>query len=234
MEIKCNIIKDLLPLYTDQMLSTDSIQMVEEHLQHCESCRKVLNEIQDDFSEESLKMNQISVEETKNSFLKIRQTIWKKKLLSVAVAVGCVCGLVRIGHYFYAEKTVYIPYEESGLYMDEGKLCTDKSIEGRLYSIVSSNQKVQFYYEEETAEIRKLFPRKSVDLIIHDYENEQDSESAHYPESEIGGPKGIEKVYYLPEEYIKWDLFDYENPQNDEQLLKEIEEKSILLWERGN
>ncbi len=35
---KCNVIKDLLPLYADDICSEDSRQMVEEHLCECEEC----------------------------------------------------------------------------------------------------------------------------------------------------------------------------------------------------
>lgn len=42
MNISCEIIKDLLPLYHDDVCSKDSKDMVEEHLQQCESCRNEL------------------------------------------------------------------------------------------------------------------------------------------------------------------------------------------------
>ncbi len=42
MNISCNIIKDLLPLYHDGVCSDESKAMVEEHLSHCENCRNEL------------------------------------------------------------------------------------------------------------------------------------------------------------------------------------------------
>lgn len=42
MNISCEIIKDLLPLYHDSVCSEDSKKLVEEHLEHCESCRDEL------------------------------------------------------------------------------------------------------------------------------------------------------------------------------------------------
>ena len=42
MNISCDIIKDLLPLYHDGVCSEDSKNAVEEHLKHCESCRDEL------------------------------------------------------------------------------------------------------------------------------------------------------------------------------------------------
>ena len=40
MRNECNIVRDLLPLYTEDMVSKDSREFVEEHLNRCEACRK--------------------------------------------------------------------------------------------------------------------------------------------------------------------------------------------------
>ncbi len=42
MNISCEIIKDLLPLYHDGVCSSESKAMVEEHLTHCSSCKAEL------------------------------------------------------------------------------------------------------------------------------------------------------------------------------------------------
>lgn len=39
MKDECNIIRDILPLYIDEIASTDSILYVEKHLENCEVCR---------------------------------------------------------------------------------------------------------------------------------------------------------------------------------------------------
>lgn len=36
---KCNLIKDILPLYVENMVSADTREFVSEHLEHCEACR---------------------------------------------------------------------------------------------------------------------------------------------------------------------------------------------------
>ena len=38
-EIHCEIIRDLLPLYVDDVCSEKSKDMIEEHLRGCEECR---------------------------------------------------------------------------------------------------------------------------------------------------------------------------------------------------
>lgn len=42
MKVSCNIIKDLLPLYHDDVCSLESRALVKEHIETCESCRAEL------------------------------------------------------------------------------------------------------------------------------------------------------------------------------------------------
>ena len=45
MNIKCDVIRDLLPLYMDDLVSEETKRLVEEHLEQCEDCRKYLEEL---------------------------------------------------------------------------------------------------------------------------------------------------------------------------------------------
>lgn len=47
MNINCNIIDDLLPLYLEDMCSEDSKAYLEEHLQECTACREKLARMKD-------------------------------------------------------------------------------------------------------------------------------------------------------------------------------------------
>ncbi|HDR7437260.1 TPA: zf-HC2 domain-containing protein [Bacillus anthracis] len=47
-KVSCDIVKDLLPLFYDDVCSEDSKKMVEEHLIHCNSCKRELDRIQTD------------------------------------------------------------------------------------------------------------------------------------------------------------------------------------------
>lgn len=44
-KMSCEIIKDLLPLYYDDVCSNDSKLLVEKHINECTSCRKYLDNI---------------------------------------------------------------------------------------------------------------------------------------------------------------------------------------------
>ena len=76
MSQNCNIVRDLLPLYVEKMLSADSQTFVEEHLKECEDCRKEL---------ESLKQGDSSVSMVKDHtdeaipIKKVKKKLSKKK-----------------------------------------------------------------------------------------------------------------------------------------------------------
>ena len=60
MKNECNIIKDILPLYVEDMVSADTSAFVEEHLEKCAECRA---ELEDMKKSSGLEKNTISVED---------------------------------------------------------------------------------------------------------------------------------------------------------------------------
>lgn len=50
MKTSCNIIRDLLPLYHDDVCSEDSRQLIDEHLLTCDDCRSELMKLNMDIS----------------------------------------------------------------------------------------------------------------------------------------------------------------------------------------
>lgn len=44
--MNCNVIQDLLPLYADECCSEESARLIEEHIAGCESCKAVLDAMQ--------------------------------------------------------------------------------------------------------------------------------------------------------------------------------------------
>ena len=52
-ELKCHIVRDLLPLYQDGLLSEESRLDIEEHLKECADCRELYEKIHSDLAEET-------------------------------------------------------------------------------------------------------------------------------------------------------------------------------------
>ena len=45
--MNCNVIKDLLPLYVDECCSDESAKLIAEHLEKCEDCRGMYNQMRE-------------------------------------------------------------------------------------------------------------------------------------------------------------------------------------------
>lgn len=45
MKIHCDVIRDLLPLYTEDLASEKSCELIDEHLADCNECKKFLEEL---------------------------------------------------------------------------------------------------------------------------------------------------------------------------------------------
>lgn len=100
--MKCEIIRDLLPSYIDGLTSTESNEMIEEHLQECAECREYLSDMRASIGTENQKAGK-----NIQPFLKIkRETI--KKIVIACMLTACVCavGIESLENYFYGGKSV--------------------------------------------------------------------------------------------------------------------------------
>ncbi len=83
----CNLIKDLLPLYHDDVCSSESREIVQQHLSECADCKSYYEEL---CIEEEVPVipNQADREQQKAaSFQALRKKLVKKQILSIALAV---------------------------------------------------------------------------------------------------------------------------------------------------
>ena len=92
MNITCNIIKNLLPLYAEDMVSEDSKALVDDHLCSCDSCTKELAELK--------KAPKVPVEVETSSLKRVEDTIRKRKLLTAVTAVLTLAAVLVTGTIF--------------------------------------------------------------------------------------------------------------------------------------
>lgn len=87
-KIKCCIAQDLLPLYIDNVLSDGSSQLLRNHLEECESCRKEFEILEKDL----VLPSGSKVQEENSRILKKFKNRWtaKKIMISVLSAVLAV------------------------------------------------------------------------------------------------------------------------------------------------
>ncbi|KAB8126076.1 zf-HC2 domain-containing protein [Gracilibacillus oryzae] len=106
MKISCNIIRDMLPLYAENMASQDTREIVEEHIASCENCKKQLEEMR---TPEELPIdNDITL--LKN----IQNTLRREKLQTIilSVMVTLVLAVITMA---YLTAPAYISYNENAI-----------------------------------------------------------------------------------------------------------------------
>lgn len=92
MNITCNIIKDLLPLYAEDLVSQDSKALVDGHLCGCDSCRKELEALKE--------APKVPVEVETTSLKRVEDTIRKRKMLTAATAMLTLVAVLVTGFIF--------------------------------------------------------------------------------------------------------------------------------------
>lgn len=82
MKLNCNVIRDLLPLYVDQICSDESRKLVDEHLGECADCSMLLRQMYSTEIESDLKS------ETENVILRQANFFKRKSAVVGAVIAG--------------------------------------------------------------------------------------------------------------------------------------------------
>lgn len=104
-KISCSIVKDLLPLYIEGILSEETAQAVELHLQTCENCKKDFGIMRQDFVFPSAPKIQ---EENERILKELKHQLKIKRILTGIVAVFVTIAVVISGYMVYTNVgTVY-------------------------------------------------------------------------------------------------------------------------------
>lgn len=116
-EISCNTIKDILPLYVDEVVSDDTLNLVSSHLEHCEKCRKEYDSMKGKVS--------IPIENSTKP-LKQFKSAWKRKkvflvcsTVIITIAIVC-CAILVFNHFAYRNEIVV----NGAVYMKRGNNIT--------------------------------------------------------------------------------------------------------------
>lgn len=96
----CKIVQDLLPLYRDDVCSTSSKEMIDNHLLECEPCRKMLAQLQDDTCVQSLQNEYQNVIAHHNKHVKQKSVILSSCIAGLFTIPILVCLIINLitGH----------------------------------------------------------------------------------------------------------------------------------------
>lgn len=142
MRNECSIIRDLLPLYAENMVSSDTAVFVEEHLKGCETCRKEY-----EGTKEPQPAQEIS---DAAPLLKLSRKMKIKKIQTIALTAVFVTALL-VSAFAVLDAPVYLPYSgeivtaeqlgDKGLLLTFGEEVTDCD-----YTVYEDPDGGDFYY----------------------------------------------------------------------------------------
>ena len=135
MKNECSIIRDLLPLYAENIASPETVEFVEAHLKTCEACRKEFERMKEP------KTGGPTADQVKTStapLLKLRRKMRTKKIQTVAVTTLLVIALL-VSAFSVLTAHDYLPYSEDLITVTEN---ADKTVN------VTFNENVTNYHLE--------------------------------------------------------------------------------------
>ena len=107
--MNCKIIRDLLPLYHDEVASIESRELVGDHLKTCEECRKMLEDIRENVKTKNAPDTE---QPMADGFKVLKKRLRRETVSNVAIAIVCAAVVVSAlvyGVFFYERP---VPYSE--------------------------------------------------------------------------------------------------------------------------
>mgnify|MGYP002620669899 CR=1 FL=1 len=233
-DITCEVIKDLLPLYVDDVLSSDSRALVEEHLETCEGCTDYYHALK----EPEGNYKQMRKSDEKAAFKRIKGTLKRKRLITILVTAVCIAALGFGLFYGLVVHEKYIPYEESGLYVSEDAIRADRDFY-KSTGLYSPDGETLFLFMTTTAytQMRNDKAMAGVPIITLDKE----ARTSIMEEDDGTVTKQVcKEVYYVPETTAKQYMHammwtnegatDEEIQKNRDKEVEELKNASVLVW----
>ncbi len=149
--ITCNVVKDILPLYIDNVVSDDTKKLVEEHLGSCADCRIEAEEMKRGIEiplDRHIEINEAGmIKDLKRRFLK------KKMLVAIISAVAALAAAALLYTCASVSRTI-IPFDDSQISITESG--------GKLYAMYNGND---------------MAGVSSIDPALNDADNDDNADS---------------------------------------------------------
>lgn len=239
MKITCDIIKDLLPSYVDELLTEDSHKMVEEHLDQCQSCREYYEALKGDdniFADEAETLQEARLEELK-PLTKIKKKMNRRALIASVISVVCAGALAFGAYFLFFHYEMYTPYEEAGITVTEGgQLYLEEAFYGTANHSFSNEHITFFFVTDSFATQHKERKEDEKNIWEEDFSRSTGTISENVAGEIVQREDYIENAYYPPKEYAEKlqdrDFMVSMSTEEEAAFLEEMKAASVLLWER--
>lgn len=135
MKITCNVIKDILPLYVENMVSEDTSNIVKEHINNCNNCKKELESMRHSIN--------LPIDTDITPLRKIKASMGKKKIQTIVFTTMLTIAII-VAVIGFLTAPQYIPYHEglvSFIENDNGLIIVTFSSQVTGYDISSYHSK---------------------------------------------------------------------------------------------
>ena len=110
MKISCEIIKDLLPLYLDEVCSNDSKVLIEEHIAEYDSCKAELQAMKEELFLNHKDENLQEAEAVKKLSRRWKKGMLKSLLKGVLLTIVAIAAVALILYLFLGIRVLPKPY----------------------------------------------------------------------------------------------------------------------------
>ena len=232
MKLPCYLVRDLLPLYKDEVCEPETAADVREHLEGCPDCRTLWETLQTAAPLEEA-VDQAKAQEQAAALRRVKHTQQKKRVQTILVTllVVILLGGGGLGLYFHAVET-YLEYpQESILGVEEEPISEQWRIRGKgivlkLDSTVQTSIQWSQVLNTPKGDVMGFtLGRSQWDVWTRAQWSDDSYEILLYTEA-MDGMEAMERlkaVYYLPySEFESW--IDSES--------RLVPEDAVLLWQR--
>jgi len=242
-EINCEVIRDLLPPYVDQLTSPSSCILVEEHLKACEHCKKALEQLQNEEAAAPVLPGE--------ALGRVKKQINKKRIWTALLSAIAACALAFFG--FYLIMIPYAMHYDPALFADE-LITLEKSDQwgySGLFLIFSQGENRHFIKEpghiyryddvimengEEIYVVYMTWYRNGFDILRDVFLGSRafsNSVSTPWHNTMSDRPPAT-RLYYYPhgdiDKYWQTSNYDYDGTRGWSQRTPVLE-RSYLIWE---
>lgn len=158
----CNIVRDLLPLYIDEVCSDESKRMVEEHLNNCGFCKQELK-----IQKESLVKENTRIYEKRALFNFSKKLKLKNRIKILLSTIIILLVIIIIGYLIYKPEFV-VKYTEK---LISAEIPVDEGIDIHVNELNYKNVYATYSMNEDnTCDVYIVVTQNLISKIIKDYD----------------------------------------------------------------
>jgi|GEM_PF-3063022 len=221
----CDIIRDLLPLYADNVASDGSRALVDEHIKSCKDCREMLARLQE--GEVTIP---VQVDKAEISTLKTMKRKLFFKTFTIACAAIAATILLIFGAFGYYTPLPYAAEKMSVIAASDGTI--DILYDGNYTGATGLQWGDEFFVGFDGTLFTRLFPGSekaqyrigSTFSAVFDAHGQPLSLSAAFDAQgkPLSAPEAINTIYYM----------DYRKLPKSQAETEQAKPDAILIWQR--